>query len=60
MNVHCHNVVDIDDFGASCLGVAQQTFELEEAGGRHQLKHVTGRYLQVVASATVQILHDQL
>lgn len=60
MDVHRNNIVDVDDFGASGFGVAQQAFELEETGGRHQLENIIGGDLQVVATAAVQILHDQL
>lgn len=60
VDVHCNDVVNVDDFGASGFGVAQQTFQLEETRGRHQLEHVTGRDVQVVASTAVQILHHEL
>lgn len=60
MNVHGDNVIDVNDFSTSRFGVAQQSLELEEACSRHQFEHVIGRHLQIVTTAAVQILHDQL
>jgi hypothetical protein len=60
MDVHCHNVVDIDDFSTSGFCVAQQSLKLEKTGSSHKFQDVIGRHLQIVATAAVQILHDQL
>lgn len=60
MYVHGYNVIDINAFSASSLSVAQQSLELEETCGRHKLQNIVCGRIQIVATATVQILHDQL
>jgi hypothetical protein len=60
VNVHRYNIVDIDDFSTSGFSVAQKSLKLEETGGSHKFKDIIGRYFQIVATAAVQILHDQL